>query len=189
MKTPGGQDFFSISQLLSTVEVTKGDGKNQCGTSLDELSSVYKSKDSTRYEGAVIIITIEYSNSEKWKGISETIEYTYSVAILNGAKSKVMEGISTTYPNKRIIQNRHGIVFTVQQQGSLKSFSLITMLTKLTTSLALLAMATTVVDALMSYCLKHKEVYLKMKYSEIQVTENVDGSLNYRALDQGEGSI
>ena len=150
---------------------------------------MYKSEDSNRYEGAVIIITIEYSNSKNWKGISETIEYTYSVAILNGAKSKVMEGISTTYPDKRIIQNRHGIVFTVQQQGSLKSFSLITMLTKLTTSLALLAMATTVVDALMSYCLKHKEVYLKMKYSEIQVTENVDGSLNYRALDQGEGSI
>ena len=47
-------------------------------------------------------------------------------------------------------------------------------------------MATTVVDALMSYCLKHKEeVYLKMKYSEIQVVENNDGSINYRALDQG----
>ena len=46
LKTLGGQDFFSISQLLSTVEVTKGDGKNQCGTSLDELSSVYKSEDS-----------------------------------------------------------------------------------------------------------------------------------------------
>eukprot|EP00944_MAST-04C_sp_MAST-4C-sp1_P010639 g10639.t1 len=189
MKTPGGQDFFPISQLLSTVEVTKGDGKNQCGTSLDELSSVYKSEDSNRYEGAVIIITIEYSNSKNWKGISETIEYTYSVAILNGAKSKVMEGISTTYPDKRIIQNRHGIVFTVQQQGSLKSFSLITMLTKLTTSLALLAMATTVVDALMSYCLKHKKVYLKMKYSEVKVTEDEHGSLNYRALDEGEGSI
>ena len=71
----------------------------------------------------------------------------------------------------------------------LKSFSLITMLTKLTTSLALLAMATTVVDALMSYCLKHKKVYLKMKYSEVKVTEDEHGSLNYRALDEGEGSI
>ena len=57
------------------------------------------------------------------------------------------------------------------------------MLTKLTTSLALLAMATTVVDALMSYCLKHKEVYLKMKYSEIQVVENNDGSISRAEFD------
>jgi len=191
-KTPGGQDYYSISQLLSTVK-TKSDNNKEddvkCGTTLDELSSVYESEDSIRYEGSVIIITIEYSNSKPWSGISKVIDYKYSVTLLHGAKSKVMEGIYTKYPDQRTIQNRHGIVFTVLQQGSLKSFSLITMLTKLTTSLALLAMATTVVDALMSYCLKHKEVYLKMKYSEIQVVENNDGSINYRALDQGEGSL
>ena len=33
------------------------------------------------------------------------------------------------------------------------------------------------------------KVYLKMKYSEIQVVENNDGSINYRALDQGGGSL
>ena len=187
-KTPGGQDYYTISQLLSTIK-TKKDDEVKCGTTLDELSSVYESEDSVRYEGSVIIITIEYSNSKQWSGISKIIDYTYSVTLLKGAKSKVMEGIFTRYPDKRTIQNRHGIVFTVLQQGSLKSFSFITMLTKLTTSLALIAMATTVVDALMSYCLKHKEVYLKMKYSEIQVVENNDGSINYRSLDQGEASL
>ena len=96
----------------------------------------------------------------------------------------------TTYPDKRIIQNRYGIVFTVQQQDP-KILLLNYNVDKVDNILALLAMATTVVDALMSYyCFKNiKKVYLKMKYLEVKVTEDEHGSLNYRALDEGEGSI
>jgi|EP00945_MAST-04E_sp_MAST-4E-sp1_P006991 hypothetical protein len=176
-KTPGGQDYYTISQLLSAISTPAG-----CGTSLDAKSSVYDSEDSARYEGTVIIITIDYSNSKPWRGILDTIEYTYSVTQLQGAKSKVMEAIWTKYPDKRIIKNRHGIVFVVLQEGDLKSFELFTMLISTTTSLALLAMATTIVDAMMNYCLKNKDIYKKMKYAEIQVTENDDGSINYESI-------
>ena len=48
-KTPGGQDYYTISQLLSTIK-TKKDDEVKCGTTLDELSSVYESEDSVRYE-------------------------------------------------------------------------------------------------------------------------------------------
>ena len=43
-------------------------------------------------------------------------------------------------------------------------------------------MATTIVDAMMNYCLKNKDIYKKMKYAEIQVTENDDGSINYESI-------
>ena len=177
-KTPGGQDYFTINQLLSAVKTESG-----CGTTLDDVSTVSGSTDSVRYEGTVIIITISYSNAKQWSGIEKTIEYSYSVTQLKGAKTKSMEAIWTSYPKERVIKNRHGITFTVLQDGQLRSFSAITMLTTLTTSLALLAFATTIVDALMNYCLKDRELYRKMKYAEIHVEENQDGTINYEAIE------
>ena len=66
--------------------------------------------------------------------------------------------------NNRIYLDKHGVKFTLSQIGSLAVFSFTDLLVTLTTSLALLALSTTVVDNLAVNILPLKKLYAASKY-------------------------
>ena len=66
----------------------------------------------------------------------------------------------------RTIYNRHGVRFIVQQGGVIGEADAQATLMTLVTGLALLAIATTLVDALMQYALQDRDAYKTFKTQE-----------------------
>ena len=164
-ETDEGQGFFTVESLLQAA--SKED--NTCGLALDGPSVVASSTKSARYDGLVLQIEIEYKNTAQWTGAYAigTIDYTMRTSVVNGTKSKIEEQFWFSYPDKRITRDRHGIKIVVVQSGELGAFSMTALLTTLTSSLALLAVATTGVDFLAMYVLARKHVYKNAKYELI----------------------
>ena len=69
------------------------------------------------------------------------------------------------------VHHRHGVRFIFYQSGMLGAFDTVALLITLVTGLGLLAVATTVVDFMMQYVLKGKDVYKAYKY---HVTADAD---------------
>ena len=133
-----------------------------CGISLDDVSSVAGSKHTSRYDGLVLVLKITYKNSAKWTGITDEIEYSYSLSILSGAKSKVY---LTRYhdADTRIVYDAHGIKLVVLQAVSLSWIDASALLINLTTSLALLKFSTVIFDTMMAHVLPDKGAYKSHK--------------------------
>lgn len=70
-------------------------------------------------------------------------------------------------------RDRHGIKLVFIQSGTIGRFNFQTLLIALVSSLALLSVATFVVDMLMLYCCKDRANYARNKYHE---TENFAGN-------------
>jgi hypothetical protein len=167
--TKEGIDFFTIGELLGAVEQAGG----TFGYDLDGPSSVQGSSNSTRYDGMIMLLSIEYSNAKMWSGTTKEISYTYHVSVISGTKSKVQQQIITDWatpeasmeprPSARISRDRHGIKIVVLQTGELGHFDANALLITLTTSLGLLALSTTLVDQLAIRVLRRKEVYKEAK--------------------------
>ena len=158
--TDQGIGFYEVGDLLDAAEMG-----GKCGVSLDDQSTT--SKHSLRYDGIVLQIKFEYSNTKPWQGVQERVEYVMTTSIINGTKSKIEEEFWIQYPERRITRDRHGIKISVLQSGRLGSFSAAALLVTLTSSLALLAVATTGVDFLALYVLSRKEVYKDAKYEVV----------------------
>lgn len=101
--TPNGQDILSIQQLLDAATF----GTDQCGYDLDRTSSVFGSTNTSRYDGIILVVTINYQNVKPWSGRQSNISYTYKVNVLKGTKSKIARTIYVEYP------------FTVRKRASL----------------------------------------------------------------------
>mmetsp|Transcript_14412 Transcript_14412/g.50106 ORF Transcript_14412/g.50106 Transcript_14412/m.50106 type:complete len:448 (-) Transcript_14412:68-1411(-) len=169
-KTPNGQDILSIGQLLNGASFGE-----QCGVSLDDVSSVYGSSNTSRYDGIVLVVAIEYSNVERWTGMQSNISYVYKSSVLVGTKSKVARQIFVDYPDKRVVRDMHGIKLVAEQSGQLGQFDATTLLLQLAASTALLAVATAVVDQLAIRVLPWRKAYRNAKFDEIEVPEGAEG--------------
>lgn len=165
-KTPQAQDIFSVQTLLAAAQ-----NGEKCGLTLDMASSAGAGggKGNKRYNGMILLLTIEYSNVLPWKGVQRTISYVYRTELILGTKSKVFDEIFVDYPHTRVTRNLHGIKLVVLQTGQLGTAQAGTLLLQLTTSLALLAAATTIVDMLALYGLPHKSAYRDAKIDEVTV--------------------
>ena len=148
-----------------TLETLTGAG----GLDLDSKS--IGNGHSNRYNGAVVIVTITYDNTHKFKGVvgngtGSNIFYTYSISYLEDATFKTVDAIYNPFPNKRVVLNRHGIRIFVVQAGQLGQFDVTQLLPQLTTSLTLLAIASSVVDFFMMYIAPQRETYKQYKYQK-----------------------
>ena len=220
--TKEGQDNFRLSDLLqaATREPQGSDAKPQCGIDLNApslLGSPAARAKSSRYDGLILILSIEYKNVEPWRGQlapqkaalcapavpgcvgrscvqkdpackpkaanPSGITYTYKVRAVEGTKSKVSEQIFLDGQDKRLTRDIHGVKIVVLQTGQLGHFDATTLLLQLTTSLALLAASTTMVDLLMQYVLAKKKRYVGAKYQEVH-----DGELQTTFKDS-EGRL
>lgn len=157
-------DIFTIDTLLQAAEFPD----KSCGVDLDALSNE-DHKNSVRYNGFILMIVISYSNFEQWVGVSD-ITYEYTVKVVKASQAKVYQVITngTDLDQQRVV-DRHGIQIVVVQAGSLAQFEATTLLILLTSSLALLAASTTLVDATMLYVLADKKKFQETKYDDVVV--------------------
>lgn len=162
-----GQEFFTVKQLLDAASFGA-----RCGVDLDMASTVSGSDHSVRYDGVSMTMNIVYSNTKPFSGPQGRIAYEYHVSALWGAKSKSGQEIFTPFPNKRTVRDQAGIKLAVSQGGQLGEFSFNALFLQLSTSVAMLAVATVLVDILATTCLPHRKAYQQAKNEEYQFGPN-----------------
>merc|ERR1719506_2839577 len=80
------------------------------------------------------------------------------------AQEMVSEVQPEDYPRRRVVEVRNGILLSFRVAGSFGFFNIVYLLVMLTTSLALLATATTVTDLVAVYIHPRKRNYFHLKY-------------------------
>jgi hypothetical protein len=174
-RTSLDQDFFSLDTLLRAAD----------GVSLDDCNSAVSSSDQSacqtyRDTGGTILLNIYWSDFHTYHGFVEPYYY-YSPHFLAGSSFKQNIPYYQSYRATRTLLNAHGIRVAVLLGGDYHEFNVVTFMVTLTTALGLLAVATTIVDALMLYILPEKRRYWEVKYEE---EGGDDGTL---ARDDAEG--
>jgi len=158
-------DIFKIGTLLDAVD-------------LNLSEKINNNEEPYRYTGCVIVIIIEYTN----KG--NTIEYKYKPTLIENAEMKILELVRDgDYINPDVIKslssskvnlenksngwieyNRHGIEIKFVQLGSIGQFDFMALCMNLVASIAMLSVASTIVESLMLYILPQKGVYRRFKF-------------------------
>ena len=166
--TNQGLDVFTVNTLIHAANDGRG---------LDDPTT-FASNHSLRYTGMVLVMFIEYSNFVPWYGVVDETTYKYRTSFIKGTGAKNMEeeylnaGHST-----RLLQKKHGLLLAVKFTGTIRSFDWSECLMTLTTSLALLAVATTIVDALALYLLDSDTgEFDKIKYQDVRLGAGEEGS-------------
>ena len=155
-----GLDVFRLSTLIQAATQ---------GVTLDDETS-FNNSHSLRYSGMVLVVLIEYTNFIPFQGVSDTVTYKYNVKYIKGTGAKNMEQryIGNNI-DQRTLQKRHGVMLSVKFTGALYAFDWSVCLITLTTSLALLAVATTIVDTFALYILRSNGRFTKIKYQDYEI--------------------
>lgn len=149
-----GHDFFSIGVLLDAM-----------GISLDDASDAKDVNETKRYAGLVVNVKITYSNFRFFLlGAQSNIRYFYGLTPIKGSTYSETRLLVTSLQDSREKQDLHGVLFQVQAGGTLATFDFTQMLLQLTTSLALVAVATTIVNILAQYVLAYSPFYKQEIY-------------------------
>ena len=186
--TPGQtrerQDFFTVGALLAAA--THG-GTGACGVDLDALSLNPGSTKSARYDGIELLISIKLANTRPWVG-QVAASYQYSVEAVYGSKSKVSQTIWTgNSTDTRTIRDAHGLRFNVVFTGEMGAPDAMTLLLQLTTSIALLALATTITDQVAITFMPRKGEYRSAKYNAVTVAGDDADSMHSLLLGHHGG--
>ncbi|KAJ3097040.1 cytochrome c oxidase subunit 1 [Phlyctochytrium bullatum] len=155
-------DILTVAEIL-----------NAAGVDLSVTSQAPGAKpgETVRSAGAIISFLINYQNRQSgFKDINNVaLKYKYFPTTVPRAEYKVNQNYF--HPNGSVTElNRHGIFITFAQSGQIGEFSFIALLNNLVASLALLKVASIVVDLLMTKVLKERQIYTEAK---IQVTEDI----------------
>ncbi|ORX86671.1 hypothetical protein BCR32DRAFT_264826 [Anaeromyces robustus] len=176
-------DIFSVGTLLKAS-----------GFSLDDPNN---GDETYRYSGCVIVIIIEYNNNH------EKIQYKYKPTLIKNAEMKVLELVNDiNYVNKNILPtftdngldnpnesvgwleyNRHGIEIKFVQLGDIGVFDFMALCMNLVASIAMLSVASSVVESLMLYILPEKGIYRRFKY---ELTEDFSDIRDHNKLEKKE---
>lgn len=153
-------DIFKVSKLLELA-----------GLDLDASES---GGEPLRERGTRLKIVVEYANLYPWTG--QTLP-GYIIKVVEEPMKEMKTEMYThnqpaSYPEKRTMENRHGIYLDAEVGGSFGFFNIVFLLVMLTTSLALLATGTTIIDIVADYLpgLQLK----KDKYQQIYPGEDAD---------------
>eukprot|EP00045_Choanoeca_perplexa_P008389 m.77603 g.77603 ORF g.77603 m.77603 type:complete len:506 (+) comp14474_c0_seq1:119-1636(+) len=138
-------DIVSVGELLEASGLGSGDAGADGAT--------------VRYDGLNVIVYIRYQMSG-----ASSLKYTYEPRALSSAEFKVEQTVYSEDQSTRTIYNRHGVRIIFVAIGTIGEFDFLALMTTLVTGLALLAVATTVTNMLMSYLMSMRMVYNKHKY-------------------------
>ncbi|RKP24681.1 hypothetical protein SYNPS1DRAFT_29560 [Syncephalis pseudoplumigaleata] len=117
-----------------------------------------------RSAGAVIVVVIDYQNQVS---SPSEIKYGYWPSIIDGAEYKILEVIRN--PDNTVTEiNRHGVKIVFQQTGSIGHFDLITLMINLVSAIALLKVASIIVEVLMLRFLPEREIYHSCKFEHTE---------------------
>lgn len=172
--TSHGQDFFSLDVLLKAVNLSL----DECNLALSNKKNATTADVCQTYRetGGTILLNIFWSDFSSYRGMVEP-HYYYSPQFLAGSSFKQNIPYYHSYRSSRTLLNAHGIRVAVLLGGEYHQFNAIQFLVTLTTALGLLAVATTIVDALMLYVLPEKKRYQQAKYEEEEEGHDNESSL------------
>jgi len=173
-------DIFSVETLLQAANF--------------KLDAINNGKETYRYSGCVIVVIIEYNNNQ------DKIQYKYKPSLIENAEMKVLELVNDiNYVNKNILPlvgddginesvgwleyNRHGIEIKFVQLGDIGQFDFMALCMNLVASIAMLSVASTVVESLMLYILPEKGIYRRFKY---ELTEDFSDIRDHNKLEKKE---
>jgi len=157
---PTKGDIISFQELLDAVHIGNHSMPRDDPVNAGQISS-------RRYDGLNIVVYIKYEQSKKIG--DNSIVYTYVPKVMADLEYKVESIHYEDDGRKYEIYNRHGIRVTFIQSGKFYEFDFSVLLTTLVTSLALLAVSSTLVNLLMTHVLPMKALYKDHKY---EVTED-----------------
>lgn len=157
----GKEDIFTVAELLRAAESADF-------TDLDHYSDAPSStrsstSDSMRDAGITVAVLIKYSNVN---GAQPT--YVIQPTRVPYAEYGTMQSNSNWGKGDmtRTVYNRHGIMFVFVQSGRITKFDFQALLMTIVSSVALLAVSTTVTDYIMTYVGAHKTEYVNAKYQK-----------------------
>lgn len=159
-------DVIRLKTLLQAAGIESLDDQSLANTST-----------SMRYDGIVLMIFIDYSNTHSYN--LNDLTYSYMPSLISRTKFKSVEPLLGN--NSRELYNRHGIRMIFVQDGLLGKFDFQVMLITFVTGLGLLTVSTVVVDLIALHFLPQKKIYGDYKY---EVTEEME----WRLVDRNGGS-
>ncbi|KAK5577332.1 hypothetical protein RB653_002273 [Dictyostelium firmibasis] len=136
------------------------------GIDLDGPSMI-NSSNSIRYDGCVLFVFIEYSNTFSYD--LNKIKYVYSIKKVDDTGYDIPEAIILDNPNSRLYYKRHAIRLIFIQTGLIGSFNFQSLLLTLVSGLGLLTVSTLIVDQLAIRFLPQRKSYSSFKF---QTTES-----------------
>lgn len=206
----GQVDIMTVQDLLDAagpVHVTQ----NKTGLDLDELSDACPDKcsgyNSTyRYVGVMLTLTLLYDNTglligdsdNDWGiGLGDT-KYQIRVTTEESTTFNVQVTQHNGVNTNRTIHHIHGLRFLVTQTGNVGDWDFNTILLQATTSVAILAFATVIVDVLLQHFLPDSDRYRKHKFETVEKIEGEHSilgallgtaTLGFVDVDQGRDSV
>jgi hypothetical protein len=151
---PSENVFFTVGELLDAAGVGEG---------LDAQHEDAAVGSTLRYDGVVLILVITYTNTYPAFVATDSIRYEIKVFRVRGSEFKYEFAVPLTN-GARIKRNTHGVRILFLQKGQLGRFSFQVLLVQLVSALALLKVATTIVDLIAVQLLPHKAYYKDLKY-------------------------
>lgn len=168
-----GADILPLRSLLRAAGVA----------SLDTV--VASLNETRRYAGAVLVVTIEYSNlwfdTSSWS--EHDLTYVYSVRAVDDAEFKAEESVATG-PGTRLVRDRHGLRVLIKQSGTVGTFDFATLLISLTSGLGLLAVTTLVVDLFATRVMRLRSIYNQYKVYDTTDTAELEAALGPDELNR-----
>lgn len=150
-------DVISVADLLKAADP---DGKVHMETIRDPEHNM-----TLRWQGGILNVRMHYTNKELWafRGHGE-IKYTMSAHLLPISEFKKMYGRKSADLMERTVVDVHGLLVIVEVKGDFFVFEWVYLLQMLTTSLAMMVAARTVVDFLMAHALSKSAHYRLLKH-------------------------
>jgi len=164
---PSG-DVFTVRKLVELAGL-------DLDTSLDEHGTPL------RVRGTAITVSIEFTNIRPFGMISRDVEVGYAYRVVESPLGEVKEEVyGTRQPSnaqRRVMENRHGLMLTGKVTGSFGTFDVVYLLIMLTTSLALFGVAKTCVDFVaLQLPSKHQMEFQRAKYAVHRPFEQAPGN-------------
>eukprot|EP01113_Clastostelium_recurvatum_P004575 TRINITY_DN1201_c0_g1_i3.p1 TRINITY_DN1201_c0_g1~~TRINITY_DN1201_c0_g1_i3.p1 ORF type:complete len:407 (+),score=106.78 TRINITY_DN1201_c0_g1_i3:122-1342(+) len=162
---------------------------------LDVLANEYlvgknvSAHETFRYYGMDVLLILNYDNTRfelYWLNVRDNtnnMEYQYRPYPIVKLDDFLEETVYIHYPDRWVQVERRGIRITTQVTGTLGGFAFQTLLIQLTTALALMRLATTLVDMAAIHVLPRKLLYKGAKY---QLTEDFSDLMAAKKRDAEE---
>ncbi|KAF2071100.1 hypothetical protein CYY_007586 [Polysphondylium violaceum] len=153
---------------------------NYTGINLDNPSLINPNL-TMRYDGLIILVFIDYSNT--YSNSIKNIKYTYSTSVVQDTEFTVVEPVVLDNINHRFVFKRHGIRMLFFQTGSIGHFKFQSLLLTFVSGMGLLAISTLIVDQLAIRILPQRKSYQSFKF---QVTEGYNPMKKIVKDDRGD---
>lgn len=155
-------DYITLTDLLKAAHLDLSANANSY---LDGTPD-YKGPQNYRNFGSVILLSVVYDNVENFFSNNPPIIYHYRPQLITEVEDRVLESVYTSYPNNRTRIQKRGIRIVGVMAGEIGFFTFQALLIQLTTSVALVKIATTAVDLLAINLLPRRGLYKSAKFEK-----------------------